>query len=392
MPVLSAADVRRAYDLYGAHPEYVRGKMVKKKASRAVIDKNLILDEKKQTLYTDIMHIDGSKFLVTVCKPLQLTLQCKIERETQQVLGMALQGQLELLRSRGFIPTVVHTDPQSAFRTLTSQFPGIVIDVGGAGDYVSKVDAKIRRIKELYRSVKAGLPWKLPPSLVVDLVTYAVSRINIHRTTALNISVCPKVLFTGLRVNYKKELSLAFGDYVEVYDGMDNTARSRSVPCIALYPCNNMTGSWAFLNLSTKQYIRRSQWQKMQTTDIIISQTFDPELLRQLPVIQQEVLEREERPEPVGEQMAVPEVQQEGQVVMPSAVPGTQVLEEPTAGVDEESPELVPQEQDDSDDEAEDDDVESEEKDEVPQIRRSTRIASGVHKPDRYAMVTKLKK
>jgi hypothetical protein len=70
MPVLSAADVRRAYDLYGAHPEYVRGKMVKKKTSRAVIDDNLILDEKKQTLYADIMHIDGSKYLVTVCEPL----------------------------------------------------------------------------------------------------------------------------------------------------------------------------------------------------------------------------------------------------------------------------------------------------------------------------------
>ncbi len=61
------------------------------------------------------------------------------------------------------------------------------------------------------------------------------------------------LLFTGLHVNYKKELSLAFGDYVEVYDGMDNMAHSRSVPCIALYPCNNMTGSWAFLNLSTKK-------------------------------------------------------------------------------------------------------------------------------------------
>jgi hypothetical protein len=77
----------------------------------------------------------------------------------------------------------------------------------------------------------------------------------------------------------------------------------------------------------------------VQQNDVIISQmnAFDPELLCQLPVIQQEVLEREERPELVGEQMAVPE--------MPSAVPGTQLLEEPTAGVDEELPELVPQEQ-----------------------------------------------
>ena len=66
MPVLSAADVHRTYELYGIRPEYVCGKMVKKKASRAVIDDNLILDKKKQTLYIDIMHIDGSKFLVTV--------------------------------------------------------------------------------------------------------------------------------------------------------------------------------------------------------------------------------------------------------------------------------------------------------------------------------------
>jgi hypothetical protein len=61
----------------------------------------------------------------------------------------------------------------------------------------------------------------------------------------------------------------AFGDYIEVYDGTDNMACSRSVPCIALYPCNNMTGSWAFLNLSMKQYIRSSQWQKMRTTEAI---------------------------------------------------------------------------------------------------------------------------
>jgi hypothetical protein len=175
LPGLTAEDVRRAYDLYGNPPEYGRGKIVKRKASQVVVDNDLIMDQKKQTLYSDVMHIDSVKFLVTVCELLQLTLQCKIERETQGILGPALQGKLELLHSRGFIPTMVYTDPQSAFRSLTTQYPGVVIDVGGAGDYISKVDAKIRRIKELYRSVKAGLPWKLPQSLVKELVAYAVA-------------------------------------------------------------------------------------------------------------------------------------------------------------------------------------------------------------------------
>jgi hypothetical protein len=94
-------------------------------------------------LYTDIMHIVGSKFLVTVCKLLQLLLQCKIERETQQVLSMTLQGQLELLHRHCFILPMAHTDPQSEFQTLTMQYPRVIMDVGGAGDYVSKVDAKV---------------------------------------------------------------------------------------------------------------------------------------------------------------------------------------------------------------------------------------------------------
>jgi hypothetical protein len=131
MPVLSAADMHRAYELYGIHPENVYGKMVKKNALRAVVDDNPILDEKKQTLYTDVIHIHGSKFVVTVCEPLQLMLQCKIEQETQQVLRMTLQGQLELLCSHGFTPTVVHTDLQSVFHMLTMQFPRVMIDIGG---------------------------------------------------------------------------------------------------------------------------------------------------------------------------------------------------------------------------------------------------------------------
>jgi hypothetical protein len=122
-----------------------------------------MLDEKRQVLYSDVMHIDSNKFLITVCESLQFTIQNRIERETQNELGLALQSQLNLLRSRGFKPTKVHTDPQCAFRALTGSFPEVVIDVGGAGDYVAKADARIRRIKEIYPSVKAGLKWKLPP-------------------------------------------------------------------------------------------------------------------------------------------------------------------------------------------------------------------------------------
>jgi hypothetical protein len=93
---------------------------------------------------------------------------------------------------------------------------------------VAKVNAKIRRVKETYRKMKHGLPWSLPQVLVKDLVGYAVLWLNVQRTLALSQNVCPRVLFTGSPVPYK-EVSIAFGDYVEAYEGTDNTSGARQV-------------------------------------------------------------------------------------------------------------------------------------------------------------------
>jgi hypothetical protein len=252
MPALSRADVERAYKIYGTHPEYVRGQMMSWKVSRAQVDVGLRSTEKRLRLYTDVMHIDGSMFLITATDPLNLMLQCKVTSENRLDLGMALQGHLSLLRSRGFELTIVYTDPHSLFRSMMQDFPGVEIDIGGAGDYVAKLDAKIRRVKETYRKVKANLPWELPGQLVEDLVSYATSRLNIRQTTALAENICPRVLFTGIPVDYRKELRFAFGDYVEAYEGTTNTSRVRSTACIALYPAGNSIGSWVLWKIDTR--------------------------------------------------------------------------------------------------------------------------------------------
>ncbi len=153
------------------------------------------------------MHIDGYMFLISVTNPLNLTLQTKIQSESRLELGMALQGHMSVLRSRRFEPCTVYTDLNSSFQSMTHDFPGVEMDIGGAGDYVSKANAKIRRIKETYHKVKSGLPWELPGQLVGDLVAYCVSRLKIRRTTALPENTCPRVLFTGIPVDYKKELT-----------------------------------------------------------------------------------------------------------------------------------------------------------------------------------------
>jgi len=56
---------------------------------------------------------------------------------------------------------------------------------------------------------------------VKDLIAFVLSRINMERSAAINLNVAPKVLFTGMKSDFKKEFSLAFGDYCKVYDGME---------------------------------------------------------------------------------------------------------------------------------------------------------------------------
>jgi len=115
LPGITRAGIRRAYDVYGTPVEYVRGKMTHKKVSRERQDPALQESSKDQKLYSDVMHIDSQQFLISVCEPLQLTLQTPLPSESTTSLGYALQGQLQVLRSQGFNPTIVYTDPPEDF-------------------------------------------------------------------------------------------------------------------------------------------------------------------------------------------------------------------------------------------------------------------------------------
>ena len=119
------------------------------------------------------------------------------------------------------------------------------------------------------------LPYKIRKDRIKDLATYAVSRTNLRSTQGLVSSESPRVRFTGIKPDFNTELGLSFGDYVEAYDpkaaGKSNDGMTpRTEPCIALYPLANRNGSWVFYNLKSKTYVRRTRWQKLPTTKIII--------------------------------------------------------------------------------------------------------------------------
>jgi hypothetical protein len=129
---------------------------------------------------------------------------------------------------------------------MTTKFESVSIDVGGAQDYMSVVNTKTRRIKEVNGKVMPALDWNLPGMLIQDLAAYTLSCINMQRMMAINLNVAPRVMFTGLKADFQKELNLSFGNNYEVYDGTDNTSKSRTIPCLVIYSCYNSAKLWIF--------------------------------------------------------------------------------------------------------------------------------------------------
>ena len=179
---ITSRDVNRAFTIYGPPAEAVRGKSTQHKAQREEADDSEKEQRTDQILYSDVMKVKEQSYLITLAEPLFLLIQTRVARETTECLGEALESQMQILRSKGFRPVRVYVEPQRALTALSGKFPGVEIDVSGAGDHLDKLDIRIRRIKETIRSVNAGLPWKRPDAQVKDIVAYAVSRINVRKT------------------------------------------------------------------------------------------------------------------------------------------------------------------------------------------------------------------
>jgi hypothetical protein len=191
------------------------------------------------------------------------------------------------------------------------------------------------------------------------------------------------MLFTGRPLEFKKEFGLAFGDYVEAYEGATNTMTARSTACIALCPTNNSTGAWVLWKIATRSRIRRTNWVKLVTTQLIIDA---------MNAVARESTEQEGAP---TRQLQRTIVSQQSAAERASLEDPAEILEETQLEPEEESegeveevddtPELAPQDQgDESDDEAEED---NNEEMTGPTVTRSGRK---VRRPSRFAGVTKV--
>lgn len=275
---VTSHDIQRSLDIYGEQVGSLKGKTT---ASRSVVVKieHIPLPhvaERELTLYADIMFVNGEPYLLVVALPLGLVLVKDLTARSAPVLIKAFQVMLNDLRSRGFTPRYLLSDREGGVAKVSDQL-GLVFNPSGAGQHVPVIERKIRLVKERVRAVCGGLPFKVPTNLLKWVVFYCVSRLNMMPSGTRMDKTSPRELFLGRKLDYKLDLSVSFGDYVqcESVNIIRNSMTPRTEGAIALMPTGNLQGSVKFYCLATDSVITRDHWRDLPMPPIVVAHLND---------------------------------------------------------------------------------------------------------------------
>ena len=84
--------------------------------------------------------------------------------------------------------------------------------------------------------------------------------------------VSPHGKFTGMKLDYHRDLRCGYGDYVQAtVPNTDNSLSPRTFGCIALLPTGNTTGSVKMWCLATQSVITRDQFRILPMPDLVCS-------------------------------------------------------------------------------------------------------------------------
>ena len=135
------------------------------------------------------------------------------------------------------------------------------IPVDLSTDNVAEAERGIGVVKSVCRRIHASMPYRLFPTLLVFLVAFAVSRLNIWPSAHNPLQLVPRHALTGKACDAKTVLQAGFGDYC-VADSSnadtENNMKPRAVECISLFPVGNSSGDWHCMSIDTGRMIKRS--------------------------------------------------------------------------------------------------------------------------------------
>ena len=270
---VTALDVARARDIWGPALGLLKGSSTSRKPPHIPPTERLrTLQQKHQTIHTDIMFVNGIPYLVSIYDPLEYVQVSRLKEKDDWSLWRVLESHIKYLDKFGLEVVSVKVDGESSMASdFFKRKLGSLIDSGGAGISVPMVERKIRTIKERIRAVINTLPYNLTEKLEEWLVNGAIYSINLVPTRNSYEFASPREKLYGVIIDAELDLKHAFGDYVQIHEeNIDNTMKARTAGAIALKPTGATDGSWYYWTIRTGKVVRRRRATELPLPDTVV--------------------------------------------------------------------------------------------------------------------------
>ncbi len=234
----------RSIDIYGKDRNSIRGKDTKRKTDTVHLESVYKPSDVPQVMNIDTFFIDSEGYLISVLIPLDYVIITRVKNRTSEAFRAAVYYHLATAENEHYEVTHRLCDREKGFATFFNHLlaAGYLINPSGPGKHVPIEERKIRLVKERIRAYLQSISNQLMFSLLRYLVEYMTLMLNLEPNSIREDSTSPYELFRGLKVDYKKQLRISFGDYAECHDPHNvtsNDVQSRTDPCIALLPLLN---------------------------------------------------------------------------------------------------------------------------------------------------------
>jgi hypothetical protein len=204
-------------------------------------------------LYVDIMFVMGVPFFVSVSDfGFVMTVHLK-DRKTATIRS-ALDTNLSFYKAntKGSAVNRIICDDEGGVSASREYLEGLGINLFslGVGAHVHKIERTIRSLKDRIRGKINVLPFDLFTQVIVKLVEYCTSTVNIVPQFSLGEVVSPLQKITGQPQDIRA-FAVDFGDLCEVQRHLDprNSMLSKTISAVALRPVGTDRKHWEFLNI-----------------------------------------------------------------------------------------------------------------------------------------------
>ena len=220
--------------------------------------------------------MNGNPFFITVSRKLDFTAVSHLTDRKIPTIVWGFKSVYSFYAQRGFIITIVSADGEfGPLQEKINDMPhGPQMNLASADEHVPEVERRIWVVKERARDIQHNLPFhRIPKILLINMVLLAVEMLTYFPTKAgISKTLSPRAILTGESLDYKKHLSLQFGQYCQVHqeNAPTNSQKARTKGAICMGPSGNRQGGYKFMSIWLTKKITGRVWDVIPMPDIVI--------------------------------------------------------------------------------------------------------------------------